>query len=201
MIPLLLLYAASDCPTAEIPAALTQAATDARTCFFGNPTAAENAFREVAAQADCVQLYAPPACFCNSIEDGTKKMDCGQWATKLVKFYIPDASEAELIHNLTTMAAKACQTSDGSVIPPEQQGSIKPDSLPPACHRIQPAAPADLAAFTVGCPRVSPSSPPFADPPLYRLTWWSSAPQPSMFYSKTMRNLTSFLAPRKITSS
>ena len=148
MIPLLLFCAASDCPTAEIPAALTQAATDARKCFFGNPIAAENALREVAAQADCVQSGTLPACHCDSVENGAKKLDCGHWATALVTFYIPDASEAELVHNLTAMAKSVCRTSGGSVIPPDQQGSINPDPFSPACHRIQPAAPADLAAST-----------------------------------------------------
>ena len=153
-----LLHAVSDCPTAEISPAPTEAATKARHCFFGNSRAAEAAAREAADDAGCVQMGHPPVCTGPEAAAGAPAANCNNWANKLMAFYINKANETSLFSHLVNRARSACATSNGRPIPPALKPSVKPDSATPACHNIQPAAPADVAAFTAYMVVVSAAS-------------------------------------------
>jgi len=146
---LILLRCVADCPTAEIPAALNDAGVKARKCFFGNPVAAEKALREAARKADCVQSGTPLECRCPPVSNTPSGgLDCTNWAVNLVRFYSA-SDEAPFVKELTDIASKACATVGGRLLRDEERESIKPDTHEPACHWIEPTAPADLAAFTV----------------------------------------------------
>ncbi len=144
--------AVGGCPTAEIPAALTKAGVEYRNCFFGNARAAETAMREAAKEAGCEQTGNPPACTCPSpVPQNEGKVDCTNWAVNFVRFYVYDyeaRDESKFVDSLTRLVRLFCSTHVGQIIPIADQGTIKPDSLLPACQRFQPAAVADIAAFT-----------------------------------------------------
>ena len=154
----LLLEAVGDCPTAEISPALTEAATAARNCFFGNSRAAEAAAREAADDAGCVQTGHPPVCTCPGAAASRTAANCSNWANNLMRLYTNISDETELFKSLSARATEACATSGGRLIPPALKPSVKTDSATPACHNVQPAAAADVAAFTAYMVVVSAAS-------------------------------------------
>ena len=146
---LALTQAINDCPTAAMPPALTDKGRAARRCFFGNDQAAENTLRLSADDANCTQTGHPPVCSCPESALATAAPKCSLWANDLMRYYtFQPEDESQFVKYLSQVAKNACATSGGKVIPPELKPSIKADSATPACHNIQPAAPADVAAFT-----------------------------------------------------
>lgn len=147
---LLIALVSGSCPTAEIPAALTKAGIAYRNCFFGNPEAAKAALREAAKEAGCEQTGDPPVCTCPaSVPAGS--VDCTNWAVNFVRFYVYDydaRDESPFVDSLTKAVQQECQTHNGNKITGDQVGRVKPDSHLAACQRFQPAATADVAAFT-----------------------------------------------------